>query len=411
MNEFITVYSAEIQRRLKSRPFLVGLLIGAIGLFVLIRAPQLIGSAYTSQARALILSGDPALTQRAKHLLSKDFTVVATLPAGTVGTTALLKAHHNAKGLLALTRAKDGLRATMYSKDPGDFSAGDIQNDLLPLRLQTTLRVGPRAVTRFWKVPVVMRSISAKFGNAEQSNSARVIAYLMLFMLYILIVLNSQIIMSSIAEEKTSRIAELLVASVNPNALLWGKIASSATLALIQLAIWAIVGAIAGNNPAASAAAAANSGSHSSALQFSMSDVRPAELLGFIIFFVLAYLEMATLFAAVGSLINRTEDIGSVSGPLFIPVIGGFMIGILGLAVPDSPIVVAASFIPLVSPFVMFTRIVVSTVPMWQLVISILLNVLAVLAIAWLGARLYRVGMLLYGRTPKFSQILKVLKT
>ncbi|MDQ2663701.1 MAG: ABC transporter permease [Candidatus Eremiobacteraeota bacterium] len=409
MSEFITVYSAEIARRLTSRPFLIGLLIGAIGLFALIRAPQLIGSAYTSQARALILSGDPRLTKRAKQLLSKDFTIVATAPAGTVPTPAYLKAHHNAKGLLELRRAHDGLRAIIYSKDPGDFNARDIQSDLLPLRLQTTLHVSAARVTRYWKAPVVIQSISSKFGNAEQSNSARVIAYLMLFILYILIVLNSQLIMSSIAEEKTSRIAELLVASVNPNALLWGKIAASATLALIQLAMWAIVGALAGNNPAAAAAAA--SSSHSGGLEFSIGDVRPAELLGFIVFFILAYLEMATLFAAVGSLINRTEDLGSISGPLFIPVIGGFMIGILGLAVPDSPVVVAASFVPLVSPFVMFTRIVVSTVPAWQLALSIVLNILAVLAIAWIGARLYRVGMLLYGRTPKFSQILKVLQT
>jgi len=255
VSEFVKVYSAEMRRRIRCRAFLLGLFFGTLGLFALIRAPQFIGATYQTQARALILAGDPALVSRAKKLLANDFSIVGTLSATTRPTAQLLASHHHAKALLLLARSSSGLRVRIYAEDPGDFDSNDIVHDLLPLRLQTALSASPARAASIASIPLVVRPISAKFRNAEQSNSARVIAYIMLFVLYFLILINSQMIMTSIAEEKTSRIAELLVASVNPMALLWGKIGASATLALLQLAIWIGVGFLAGNNPAASAAA------------------------------------------------------------------------------------------------------------------------------------------------------------
>jgi ABC-2 type transport system permease protein len=90
---------------------------------------------------------------------------------------------------------------------------------------------------------------------------------------------------------------------------------------------------------------------------------------------------------------------------MFVPVVGGFIIAISALAVPDSPAVVVTSFIPLIAPFVMFARIVVSSVPAWQIAASLAINIAAIYVIALLGGRIYRVGMLLYGRAPRLSQI------
>jgi ABC-2 type transport system permease protein len=183
-----------------------------------------------------------------------------------------------------------------------------------------------------------------------------------------------------------------------------GKILASVTLAVLQLTIWLLVTFVAGANPAGGAAVPSGG-----SLQFSLTDVSQGELIGFLFFFLLAFLQTTTMFAAAASLVNRTEDLGSVSGPLFVPVIGAFFIAMTALRIPDAPFVVAASFIPVLSPFVMFTRMVVTAVPAWEIATAIVINVLAIWGIAILGGKLYRIGLLLYGRPPKFVQIMRAL--
>jgi ABC-2 type transport system permease protein len=215
--------------------------------------------------------------------------------------------------------------------------------------------------------------------------------------------------MSSVAEEKTSRIAEMLVASVNPSALLSGKIAASATLAVIQMIIWIAIGFLLGAHPGAPAALEAADSSR--ATTFSLSSVSSADLAGFAAFFLLGYLQVSTMFAAVGSLVNRTEDLGALAGPLVIPIVAAFLIAMTALAAPDTPVVIITSFVPLIAPFVMFARIVVSDVPAWQVMLSLAINIAATWGIAVLAGKIYRVGMLLYGRPPKLAQIWSVIRS
>jgi ABC-2 type transport system permease protein len=169
------------------------------------------------------------------------------------------------------------------------------------------------------------------------------------------------------------------------------------------MVIWVVTAALLGGGASsggAEAAAAPSSGALSG-----LGVIPPFELAGFFIFFILGYLQLAMLFASAGSLISRTEDLGSVSGPLIIPVIGALFIAIAALGFPDAPWIVGASLVPLIAPFVMFARIAVSNVPVWQVALSLVINVAAVWVISILAGRLYRVGMLLYGRTPKLRQV------
>ena len=108
---------------------------------------------------------------------------------------------------------------------------------------------------------------------------------------------------------------------------------------------------------------------------------------------------------------NRTEDIGSISTPLIFAVIAALFVAIAALGTPDAPWAVTCSFIPLISSFVMFARIAVGNVPLWQLILSLGINVVALWFIAMFAGKVYRVGMLLYGRTPKFSQIWSVIRS
>lgn len=405
MNEFITIYSAEVMRRLRSRAFIIGLVVGALGIMLMIRLPSFIES-FTSQSYRVVLAGNPDLISAARPLLKDDYNVADIAPGLTNPTPADLKSR-KASLVIVLTHAQRGIRATVYAKDPSSITTSDLRRDLLPLHIGFATKLSSKQVMSLLKMPIEVKPLGSKFGTAAQADQARVVANILIVLLYILIVLNSQLIMTSVAEEKTSRIAELLVASVSPSTLLAGKIAASATLAILQMALWVAIGFVFGSSATASSMHATTNASPQA---MSFSGISAADIAGFIVFFFLGYLQMATIFAAIGSLINRTEDIGSIGGPFFIPIVAALFIALTALEVPDAPFVVAASFIPLIAPFVMFARIVVSSVPLWQIATSFAINAAAIWGIAILAGKIYRIGMLLYGRPPKLSQLWHALR-
>ena len=382
---------------------MIGLIVGAVGIIVMLRLPTYMDS-FANQSYRVVLGGDASLIAQARPLLAKDYNISGSEPGLQHPTGADIDAHGRAAAVIVFSRAPRGLGVTVYARDPGSVNETKMRRDLLPLHLALATNLTQSQVRTLVRMPISVSPLESKFGSAEQADAARGIAYVLLFLLYLLIVLNSQLIMTSVAEEKTSRIAELLVASVSPSALLAGKIAASAVLAIVQMALWVAVGFAVG----AQSMSGASGGSTQSIA--GAGSVPVSDVVGFAVFFLIGYLQMAVLFAAIGSLINRTEDIGSIGGPFFIPVIAALLIATTALAVPDAPLVIVTSFIPLIAPFVMFSRIVVSSVPLWQIALSLAINLAAIYAFAVLGGKIYRIGMLLYGRPPKISQLIRALR-
>jgi ABC-2 type transport system permease protein len=404
MSQFVTVYSAEIMRRLQSRAFIAGLLIGALGIVAMLQLPLVIDR-FATQSYRVALAGDPQLIDKARPLLARDYNISATLPNLGMPAPQDLDAHQKLAAIIVFSRAPHGLRVNVYARDPSGISIAQLRRDLLPLNISVSTNLPKAQVAALLAMPVDLHALESKFGTLAQADAARAVAFILLFLLYLLIVLNSQLIMTSVAEEKTSRIAELLVASVSPSVLLAAKIASSATLAILQMILWVAIGLAFGLQ---AAAAGGNLNAHGTPP--SLGGISANDVLGFVAFFLLGYLQISTLFAAVGSLINRTEDIGALGGPLFLPVVAAFFIAITALQIPDAPLVIVTSFIPIFSPFVMFARIAVSTVPLPQIAGALLINLVTIWGVAVLSGRIYRVGMLLYGRVPKFSQLWNAIK-
>ena len=411
MNEFVTVLSAELVRRFQSRAFRVGLIVGMAAVALIIKLPALVGGALTQQGHDIVLAGPPDLTQPASALLAKDFDVNSVTADPSPATISYLDAHGKAGAKVVLVRAPHGLAVTVYARNLSLVSHAKLQAALMPLNLALGTNSSPAAVSRYQNVPLKVVGVDTKFRSEQASDSAQAIAYTLLIFLYISILMNSQLLMSSVAEEKTSRIAELLIASVNPSALLAGKIAAAAVLGIVQMASWLVIGYLLA--PHGGAPAADHTGRDAGAGFSAMitGAVTPADILAFAAFFIIGYLQLSTLFAAFASLINRTEDLGSVSGPLIMPVVGAFFIAIFGLGFPNSPVVVISSFVPIVAPFTMFARIAVSVVPLWQIGLSLAINLVAIWAIAILAGKIYRVGMMLYGRPPKLTQIFATLRS
>jgi ABC-type Na+ efflux pump permease subunit len=399
--QFRTIFAAELMRRLRSRAFIIGLVFGGLGIAMITRLPTLLVSVQLGQERTIALTGPSVLVSPASALLhdSGGFRV-RRVPMPVEPPSQATLRRWKVSSLVVLSERGGRLDVLVYAADPDAVSETSIRGPLVPLNLALRTHGAPAKMRDELGFPIAVRSVTQRFANAAASAAAHAVAYLLLFLLYMLIIFNSQLVLTSVAEEKTSRVAEVLVASVNLTTLLAAKILASTVLAALQMATWVVIGG------ALSGSAGAGFGS---AGVTALTTVNVATIAGFLVFFILGFSQMSVLFAGIGSLVNRTEDLGSVSGPLFLPVIAAFIVAIMALSNPDAPFAVVCSFVPILSPFVMFARIAVSTVPASQIAVACLIDIASVALFAIAGGRLYRVGMLLYGRTPSWAQIVRAM--
>lgn len=228
--------------------------------------------------------------------------------------------------------------------------------------------------------------------------------YIMIFALYMVILLYGQMVASNVATEKSSRAMELLITSAKPVSMMFGKVIASCLAGFLQLV--AVFGSSVlfyhlnkpyweGNFMIASA--------------FGMP---PVLLVYMLIFFVLGFLIYAFLFGAIGSTVSKLEDINTAVMPLTLLFVGGFMVVIFSMSSSnvDNIWLRICSYVPLTSPMAMFTRIAMSTVPFYEVAVSIAVLVVSLLAVGVVAAKIYRVGVLLYGTKPSPAAIFKAMK-
>ncbi len=227
--------------------------------------------------------------------------------------------------------------------------------------------------------------------------------YIMIMALYMVIMLYGQMVASHVATEKSSRAMELLITSASPVSMMFGKVLASCLAGFVQLAV--IFGSAllfyqlnqdswGGNN-----------------VMTSLFDMPPSLLVYMLVFFVLGFLLYAFLYGAIGSTATKLEDINTSVMPLTLLFIVAFCVVMFGLAsgTVDNLAMLVCSFIPFTSPIAMFTRIAMSSVPPYQIALSIGLLAVSVVGIGVLSAKIYRVGVLLYGTPPKLGAILKTV--
>lgn len=225
----------------------------------------------------------------------------------------------------------------------------------------------------------------------------------------------------SVIEEKTNRIVEVIASSVKPIELLIGKMGGIAALGLTQIAFWTL--AFFGISAAAAPVAAmfmgtdarelANSakttdGFDPSALQ--LPEIEPMIFVWFIVFFLLGYLLYSTFFAAIGSAVDSETDTQQYMFPIMIPIFIAYFIMFRTIESPDSSLSVIGSLVPFTSPIVMITRIAITDVPIWQIALSILLIVATFFGAMWLCAKIYRIGILSYGKSANYKELAKWIR-
>ena len=228
--------------------------------------------------------------------------------------------------------------------------------------------------------------------------------YIMIFALYMVIMLYGQMITTNVANEKSSRTMELLVTSVNTNAMIFGKVLATCLVGLVQLAL--IFGS-------SMLFYRLNSASWANDMIISsIFNPPPALLLQLLLFFFLGFLLYAFLYGAVGSMVSRLEDATTAVMPITMLFMISFFLVVIPLARGDteSTMIRICSFIPFSSPVGMFTRIAMGSVPVIEVIISVAILVLSVVLIGFLAARIYRTGVLLYGVKPSPAKIVAMLR-
>ena len=239
------------------------------------------------------------------------------------------------------------------------------------------------------------------------------------------------ILMRSVIEEKTSRIVEIITSSVKPIELMLGKLLGVCLVALTQFSLW--IATYAGVTILAAPVAqffinqrmgdlqnslnavdatgtAANVPSDIDLSFLEQFSIDPLFVLYFFVFFVLGFLMYSSIFAAIGAAVDSEQDSQQFMIPVMLPIMLGYMLNFRIAEAPDSTLAIMASLFPLTSPINMVTRMLVSNVPLWEVLLSILLLILSLIGMLLLAARIYRTGILMYGKKPTFKELYKWIR-
>lgn len=261
------------------------------------------------------------------------------------------------------------------------------------------------------KTPVELKSYQNDAnGNVKESSSIASfgIAYLFGFLIYMFIFLYGNMVMQGVIEEKSNRIIEVMVSSVRPFHLMLGKIFGIASVALVQFMIWVILTAIAVLSFQAFAHVEVTQVSELSGVLKSVTSASYLAplLVYFVLFFIGGYLLYASLFAAVGSAVENPAEVQQLQMPITIPLIIAIMVMLSAVKDPNGSIAFWFSMIPFTSPVVMIARIPYG-IPLWQILTSIALLYATFIGTTWFAAKIYRVGIFMYGKKPSLKELIK----
>ena len=239
--------------------------------------------------------------------------------------------------------------------------------------------------------------------TGQSGEASFFIAYFMGFVLYLGIILYGQQTMTSVIEEKTSRIMEVLASSLTPFQMLLGKVIGVGLVGLTQMTIWGGSVFLVGSNKARIAGIF---GVSTDAMQsFPIPTMAPDLLVIFLLYFTLGFLLYGALYASIGSMVNTVQEAQQSAVFVTLVIMVGFFSVFALIKDPTGPMGVTMSFIPFFAPFVMPVRWSLASVPPAQLALSLGLMVLGLLACVWLAGRIYRTGILMYGKKPSFREL------
>ncbi|MDH6313487.1 ABC-2 type transport system permease protein [Parabacteroides sp. PFB2-10] len=347
------------------------------------------------------------------------------------------------KELYAILQITDDLltnprAATLYSEKQVPNELSRIVNQTIRAQIEddklATFNIpNLKEIIKDSKVSFNVQTIKWGEDGKEQISSAAVasvVGIIFTMIVYMFVLMYGAMVMSSVVEEKTNRIVELMVSSVRPFDLMMGKIIGIGFVGLTQILMWGILSVAlftiggffyAGSlgtdmatlqqgMQAAQGMGAAVEMQPGAELFAMLSTINFREIaLFFIIFFIGGYMMYASIFAAIGSSVDNADDTSQFMAPITILLVFALYAGIYSMENPDGPLAFWCSMIPFTSPIVMMVRIPFG-IPLWEKLLSVVLLYGSFIGAIWLSAKIYRVGILMYGKKPSFKEMIKWLR-
>ena len=374
------------------------------------------------------------------------YTDLSAMPIDSVKANLAALGYDGVLSVGELNLDEKTVPADLYSPKPFGMELTDnissrINRAVEDYRISTYNIEGLDQILKDVKANIHLRSYTVSDDGEEKISEAGVYSIVSMVLgifLFIFVTMFGSMVMSSVIEEKASRVVEVLVSSVKSTELMFGKIIGIALVALTQFLLWivlsvaiisvggAVIGLdkLGGNNPTElvstmggvdaaqveeMTAQLADQGEMGTVIS-SLANLPYGQILGlFFVYFIFGYLLYASLFAAIGSAVENEGDTQQLQLPLTIPLMLGYMIALYAFRAPDSSIAFWGSIIPFTSPIVMISRLPFG-VPAWEIILSVALLVATFAFCAWASAKIYRVGILMFGKKSTWKDLWKWLK-
>ena len=444
MAKLWVVFRREYLERVRSKWFLLGTLLGPVFFLLVAGAPRLLGerpggNSDVAHIEVVDATGAglgarvvAALHERYPLSRAPYLTVVDESKRAVAQDRAVLRVQRNeVSGYLLLDSATVAGRSVRYegrnANAYNDVSAirGVVRSQVLAERMERD-GIDPKRVVRLERFPLDMHTQRIGDKGREKANQLGQIflGYAVALLLYMMIVIYGQAIMRSVLEEKTTRVAEVVVSSVNTDILLAGKIIGVGMVAITQVLSWVVLSVAAiqygghvlfgdqGRAGVAAAAGTAGAGG-SPGLGILAAGIPPVPLwaaVALFLCFVLGFIFYAALFAAVGAMVNSQEDVQQAATPVMLLLVSSVIFMGPIMANPGSAMARTMSMLPTSAPIIMPLRITLIPVP-WFEVVGALAGVAAACAASiWLSGRIYRMGLLMYGKKPSFGELARWIR-
>ena len=437
MDKLLVVFQREYLERVRSKWFLIGTLLGPVFFLLTFVVPQLIGAKSASSedvAHVLVLDATGSgMGARVAEALRESYpgspapmvetTPVSELPLAE-DRAALLVQRSAVNGYLVLDTSTTMGRSANYSGRNAsamrDVEAirNVVRQQVLAARMESA-GIDPKQVEEFSRLRFQLHTQKIGDEGREKGSGtgAMLFGFAVAMLLYMMIVIYGQMIMRGVTEEKTTRVAEVVISSVKPDTLLAGKVLGVGLVAITQVVSW-IVLSIATmyyvlplvqkgmDSPQQMVAArAASQGADVSSVMTAIPSISLWAGTALLCFFVLGFVLYASLFAAVGAMVNSQEDIQQAATPVMILLVSSAIFISPIMANPGGPLARTMSLIPFSAPILMPLRMTLVPVPWYEVTGSIVGVLLACAAAIWLSARIYRVGLLMYGKKPSLGEL------
>ncbi|XEC94094.1 ABC transporter permease [Paenibacillus tarimensis] len=424
MSNFWTVVGFTVRNKIRAKAFIITTVVLAVILSIAVNLPYII--ALFSKDEVTKVGYIAGYTDEVAQPLQKHFeameepslVLVSYEDAGSLEANerALKQAieQGDIKGyILFEANEATGFPSVIYKSEDllAGGTAGELSNALQVVKMELVVQTAD--LTEEQKTilfsPLEFSTAQISVTNAEDSGKtmaqrglAMGFVYAMMIVLFMGIFITSQLIATEITAEKSSRVMEILVTSVTPLKQMFGKIFGMFLVGLLQIGVYVAIFILNISLP--------HNNELLSSINIDFGQIDPMLYVYAVLFYLSGYFLYSTLFAAIGSIVSRTEDLAQALMPITFLAMGGFYIGIFGMSAPNATFVEVTSYIPFFSPFAMFLRVGLTDPPTWQILLSLGLLFASILVFGWLSAKIYRTGVLMYGKRPSFKELRKAMK-